>query len=315
MSLSICLITVDPAARVAAILEPLLPHAEEIVIAADSRVDEETLAGYAALADRLFKIEFCQGERHLAWLFAQCSGDWILRLDGDEVPSPAFVRRLSSMLASRNAQQFWIAQAWLYPDADHVLTGAPWSSGFSNRLMRNDGTLRVRGLQHLHADPATPCEYVEEPFYHLDLLISSEQDRRDKVIRYEVSRPHLVAEGGGRINEAFYLPELRDSLELQSVPDEDRAAIARALDGSTIPPSTVPVETCRWFRSRKWTACGRDAPSGPTLIARESSRASLPCRWHPPSNDTSSSGSGTKEASAGPPVWTRARRSGSPIAG
>ena len=125
MSLSICLITVDPAARVAAILEPLLPHAEEIVIAADSRVDEETLAGYAALADRLFKIEFCQSERHLAWLFAQCSGDWILRLDGDEVPSPAFVRRLSSMLASRNAQQFWIAQAWLYPDAGHVLTGAP----------------------------------------------------------------------------------------------------------------------------------------------------------------------------------------------
>ena len=215
----------------AAILEPLRPFADEVIIAADSRVDEETLAGYGSAADKLFRIEFRQAERHLAWLHAQCGGDWILRLDGDEVPSRAFLERLPEMLASRRAQQFWMPVAWLFPDADHVLACMPWSQGFVNRLVRNDGTLRVRGLQHLHAEPVTPCEYIEEPFYHLELLISDEEQRRDKVVCYESWRPNLLAPGGGRINEAFYLPELRDSLELRPVPSEDQESIMRALDG------------------------------------------------------------------------------------
>ena len=242
MSLSICLITADPASRIAAILEPLRPYADEIVIAADSRVEDETLAAYASLADRLFKIEFCMAERHLAWLITQCDGDWILRLDGDEVPSRAFVRRLPEMLASRDVQQFWGATAWMYPDAGRFLAKAPWSGDFVSRLVRNDGTLRARGLQHLHAEPVTPREYIAEPFYHLELLISDEQRRRDKAIHYEVARPHLLASGGGRINEAFYLPELRDSLEFRPVPDEDRATIARALEGAAAPLTTALSE-------------------------------------------------------------------------
>jgi Glycosyltransferase sugar-binding region containing DXD motif len=244
MSLSICLITADPAGRIEAILEPLREHADEVIIAADSRVDGQTLAGYAALADRLFRIEFLLSERHIPWLFAQCGGDWILRLDGDEVPSQAFVERLPRMLASRNAQQFWIPQAWLYPDAGRVLAGAPWGEDFANRLMRNDGTLRARGLQHLHADPVAPCEYVEAPFYHLDLLTNSEEERRDKAVRYEVARPHLTAAGGGRINEAFYLPELRPSLQSRPVPEEDRATIALALAPEPSAPAsrTLPED-------------------------------------------------------------------------
>src|SRR5450759_4894013 len=246
MSLSVCLITADPPSRVAAILEPLRPLAEEVLIAADSHVDEETLAGYGALADRLFRIEFVLPERHLAWLCAQCSGDWILRLDGDEVPSQAFIRRLPVLLASRRVQQYWIPRAWIYPDADRVLTGAPWSEDFVNRLTRTDGTLRVSGQQHTDPEPVTPREYIEQPLYHLDLLTSSPQQRQDKVVCYETSQPRLLAAGGGRLNEAFYLPELRDSLALRPVPEEDRAAIARALDGSSPPTSTVSVENVRF---------------------------------------------------------------------
>src|ERR1035438_8060220 len=150
MSLSICLMTADPPSRVAAILEPLRPFADEVLIAADSRVDDETLAGYDALADELFRIGVLQAERHLALLCAECGGDWILGLDGDEVPSRAFLRRLPDMLASRQAQQFWIPVAWLFPDADRVLASMPWSQGFVNRLVRNDGTLRIRRPHHLH---------------------------------------------------------------------------------------------------------------------------------------------------------------------
>lgn len=229
VSLSVCLITADPAARIAAILEPLRPFADEVVIAADARVDESTLAGYGDLADRLFRVEYWMAERHLAWLCEQCEADWILRLDGDEVPSAAFLRRLPEMLACREVGQFWSAQAWLYPDAEHLLADRPWSSDFHVRLIRNDGTSRFPGMQHLHVEPGEPREYVAEPVYHLDLLLSDEARRREKAIRYELARPGLRAAGGGPINESFYLPELRPSLQVEDVPAEDRDAIARAL--------------------------------------------------------------------------------------
>ena len=52
MSLSVCLIASAPAARVAALLEPLRALADEIVLAVDSRVDAASVARFAALADR-----------------------------------------------------------------------------------------------------------------------------------------------------------------------------------------------------------------------------------------------------------------------
>jgi hypothetical protein len=200
MSLSICMITADPPRQVAAALEPVRPLAEEVLIAADSRVDERTLAHYGALCDRLFRIEYVHSERHLAWMYSQCRGDWILRLDGDEIPSRALVRRLPELICARAVQQYWIRRAWLHPDATHVLDCAPWSEDFVNRLTRNDGTVRIRGEQHTDVDPVTPREYVEEPLYHLDLLASSRQQRLDKAVHYEALRPGLRAAGGRALN-------------------------------------------------------------------------------------------------------------------
>ncbi len=215
-----------------------------MIIAADRRVDERTLAGYRALADRLLEIEHVPGARDLAWVSAQCSGDWILHLDGDEAPSDALVRRLPELLSSSDIQQFWIRRAWLYPDPDHFLASAPWSTDFVNRLTRNDDTLRVSASRRRGSEPVTPREYIQEPLYHLDLLTTSARQRRDKAVRYEVAFPGRLAPGGGRINEAFYLPELRDSLELRAVPTEDRAPLARVLTGTTPEdPRAVVKET------------------------------------------------------------------------
>ena len=236
------MITADPPARVARILEPVRPYAEEIVIAADSRVDEQTLGEYGAIADKLFRIEYVLPERHLAWLWSQCEGDWILRLDGDEVLSQALVRRLPELLGSRDARQYWIPRAWLYPNGGCVLAEMPWSEDFVNRLMRNDGTLRISGQTHSHPEPVTPREYIDEPIYHLDLLTSGHRQRFDKVVRYEAARSRLLAAGGGRLNEAFYLPEARrEAPKLRPMPEEDRAAIARALSGSSAPAAAVSV--------------------------------------------------------------------------
>jgi Glycosyltransferase sugar-binding region containing DXD motif len=193
-----------------------------------------------------------------------------MKIDGDELPGQAFLRRLPELLRSRHVHQFWTANAWIYPDGDHYLAGQPWSTDFVNRLMRNDSLLRVRGIPHLHAEPLTPRDYLEEPFYHLDLLVTAESARRDKVVRYEAARPGLKAVGGGRMNEAFYLPELRDSLDLREVPAEDRGAIERALapeesfadpspgNGQSREPIPV-VSLLEMDRSWEGRAVGKDA--------------------------------------------------------
>lgn len=259
-----CFITADPPARLAAALDPLRGHADEVVIAADSRVSEEALAGYAALADKLFRIEYQLADRHLAWLHAQCSGDWILMLDGDEVPSAALVRRLPTMLSSRKVQQYRIARAWLYPDGAHALDDLPWSVDFVNRLVRNDGTLRSKGQVHDHIAAVTPCEYVDAPLYHLALLTEDETRRREKAARYDAARPGLAAVGGDPLNESFYVPEARGALAWRPIPEEDRTSVDSALSGSTslVPRSPVrpiPVVSASEM-DRLWE--GRDVSEG-----------------------------------------------------
>jgi hypothetical protein len=243
MSLSVCLMTTDPPSRIAAILEPLRPYAEEIVIATDARIDNGVLADYSLLADRLFRVDFRSQERHLDWLNAQCHEEWILRLDGDELVSPAFTRRLPKMLESRTVREFWIARRWLFGDAEHYLAEQPWSVDFVSRLVRNDGTPRSPDLEQGDAAPAVPREYVRDPLYRFALLLQDVRQRRDEAIRREVAQPGRLAANGARLNESFYLPELQSSPRLGEVSEEDRASIVNVLKGSPANnASTTPIQ-------------------------------------------------------------------------
>jgi hypothetical protein len=144
VSLSVCCLTGDAGPRVAAILRSLRPVADEIVVAADSRVDHDRLEQYAAAADRVLRFAVTQVERHFAWLYAQCSCEWIFRIDADEVPSLALVKGLRELTDERRAQQYWFPRRWLYPDPGHWLEETPWWPDYQNRLVRNDGALRFR---------------------------------------------------------------------------------------------------------------------------------------------------------------------------
>ena len=254
------MLTADPPARIAAILEPVRALADEVVIAADSRVSADTLAAYAALADAVHAVEFLTVERHVPWLHAQCAGDWILRLDGDEVPSAALAARLPELMASRTVATYAIARAWCFPDAGHVLDESPWSTDFQTRLVRNGAQSASRA-------------YVAEPIYHIDLLASDEQERRAKAIRNEVVRPHVVAAGGGRLGEAFYLPELRPDLRTRELPPADAAVVARALDPGARRTCRLGAHQGRApFRWPSSTASGRSERCPRPPIARPWSR-------------------------------------------
>jgi hypothetical protein len=265
MSLSVCCPTGDPGPRVHALLEPLRAVADEIVVAADSRTSAEDLGWYAAVADRLTTFEYAGDvERMFGWLHAQCSSDWILLIAGDECASPGLIARLPELTAQRSFNQVFIPVRWLYPDPDHWLDEFPWCPDLHNRLVRNDGALSFRGVNHTDAIRVDPVGIVEEPIYHMATLAPVEA-RRAKVDRYRRSRTDLAV-GGRPVNELYYLPEESSRRAPAPVPPEDRAAVAALIAGTPGPgPAPAPAlgvpaaslaETDRFWSGRAFDAGG-----------------------------------------------------------
>ena len=175
----------------------------------------------AAAADRLYRVEFEPPlERYLSWLHSVCRGDWIFRIDGDEVPSSALVALLPGLISDSAVLQYRVPRRWAFPDSTHWLASAPWAPDYQIRIVKNDpATLRFRGTLHSSAEPALPARYLAEPIYHLALLLTTRSERAERVRRYEAL--------GGRQshvdNRRFYLPELVDDLSLATTPPEDLA--------------------------------------------------------------------------------------------
>jgi hypothetical protein len=237
VSLSVCCLTDAPGARIRAIFASFREVADEIVIAADSRVDEADVEQYRAVADRVLRCEFEFLEAHTAWLHKQCLGDWILRLDGDEVPSPALVAALPALTAAGEVRQYWLPRRWLDPTGEGWLDELPWSPDYQNRLVRNDESLAFSGDLHSGAQPAYPARYLREPFYHLLCELETKEERHIHSLLYELARPFQVAPGGGPFNATFYLPERFARRPPRPLPAEDRTAVDAVLDGAVPAPA------------------------------------------------------------------------------
>jgi hypothetical protein len=258
MTLSVCCATADPPARVARVLAPVRDLADEIVVAYDARVDPATLGPVAAIADRLVRFEFRDYvEQALAWLHGMCSGDWILRLDGDEVVSPRMLDVLAGLERERDVDQFWFGYRWLYPDPGHWLAEPPWSFD-TNRLVRNDpATMWFPGLCHTVAEPVFPAAYPDAPLYHLSWLVSSPQALQAKVEHYLVMPSGHAPEVIEQDVPAFYRPDVAAHGAPAPVPPEDLPLIldvlAAPLEADTLDPVPHDVPLVPWAEvERHW---------------------------------------------------------------
>jgi hypothetical protein len=222
--------TADPPAQVAAALGALRPVADEIVVAADSRVEPGALGAYEGVADRVVRFDFQPPvDRPRAWLAAQCSGDWMLSIDGDEVASQALVDALPELMAAADVVQYWLPRRWLYPDATTWLGETPWWPDFQVRLARTGPTLVARAEPHAGFLGVLPARHVDAPLYHLACLLSDEVSRAAKAERYESAAPGRAAYGGGGLNDVMYRPERWASAPLRRVPADDRPRVGAVL--------------------------------------------------------------------------------------
>lgn len=239
--LSVLCITCDPGPQVQAVLAPLRALASEIVVCADERVSDADVSAYAAVADRVVRYPFARPvERPLAWAHALCQGDWILRIDGDEVPTPELVQAISVAIERVDRTQYWIRRRWLYPTVDSWIDARPWCADFQLRLVRNDpALLSFEGAMHTTARATWSAGFIEAPMYHLDLLVKDESVRRAKSDDYEGLRPGLRAPGGGPM-EIYYLPERWLDRAPAPTPDEHRELLRAATSGElACPPVTL----------------------------------------------------------------------------
>jgi hypothetical protein len=228
----------DPG-RLAALLELCREAVDEIVVALDERVDPERAGRVVELADTVLRAPYAPPpERMLPWLYAQCRGDWILKLDDDEVPGRAFLDGLRDA-ADPAVTHVWFPRRWLFGDADGYLDAAPWVPDFQLRLSVNDERLvRFPGVLHVPVEVAGPARYADAPIYHLDLLRPREE-RELKVAAYERERPGLRS-GGLAFNHALYVPELGDA-RLAPLPPEDAPLVRRVAGAPPAPVGDAPA--------------------------------------------------------------------------
>lgn len=224
-TLAVAMVTGAPPRRVAIAIEGLRRVADEVVLLVDDRVSSRRQRALAELADRVDKVTFQHLEAHLQELHDLCSSDWVLRLDSDEVPSPAFLRRLPALLADEGAQQWAIRRRWLFPDRLHWIDEVPWAPDFQLRLLRRDAQ-RFSGMLHAGVDMVQPVGYVNEPIYHLDCVVNDQRQRQAKALIFDALRPDVVSVGQ-RPQHRLYDPESFASLPPADVPEEDRSVIAR----------------------------------------------------------------------------------------
>jgi hypothetical protein len=240
-SISFCMTTRGPLPRIHRLLTLVRPYVDEIVLAVDRTGNLDALDACAKLADRRMTFDYAAPPcRNIGWLQHQCSGDWLLRFDDDEIPSRALLDALPDLVADRRPTHYGLSRRWLHPDASTYLLSAPWQPDYQLRLVRNiPGIWRFTGQMHDGAIVLGERRLVDLPIYHADLLFLDVDSRRRKAEKYERLRPDHLAEGVP-VN-AIYVPEDWEGLATAPVPAEDRAVIAPVLDPlPPIPPAAGP---------------------------------------------------------------------------
>jgi glycosyltransferase involved in cell wall biosynthesis len=280
-TLSFCITARGPAARVRTLLEIMRPHVDEIVLAVDRDGDPEILDACGELADRRLVYEL-QGSpaRLVGWIMHQCSCDWTLRLDDDEVPGASLLEALPELMSDRYPTEIHLDRRWLFPTPDRYIANWPWTTVFQGRMVRNvRGLWRFQGRVHTAGLFTGEKHAVKLPFYHFDLILNSADDRRRKVLAYEVEAPG--ANVHGIPENLLYLPELYPGLESQLVPREDQLLVNRLL---RCPPALVhprplaPVEEVSFEEVDRFNS---ERPMSPGLY-RASLALERPPRRLPP---------------------------------
>ncbi len=265
-TLSLCVITSGRPEQVRLLLEAWRPHVDEMFLALDERGPHEQIASaVGGLADRIAVLPPMPGmERYLGWAHRQCTSDWILRVDDDELPSRALLDALPSLVAERELTHCWLPRRWVHPSPREAIAQGLWERDIQVRLVRNEpGIWRFAGGTHSNIRVEGAGRVVDAPLLHLVLLLGDVERRRAKADWYERAHPGITDDTGAPINHVF-VPEDVEDLRLAPMDAADEQTVAAFLervdqgppaapaagDPPVMVPRPTPDEVERWNEDR-----------------------------------------------------------------
>ncbi len=261
--LSVVMFTNGPTPLVAAALRQVRSVAHEIVVAVDDRVPVDQLGPLQGVADRVVRAEFVYPlEANLQWLHAQATGDWVLRLDSDDLVSEELLRRLATPGWDEGITHAYVQYRWLWGGPDRMLDQAPWWPDPALRIIRNaPGIVTFPHGAHQVPTVAGTARFWDTPLYHLDLLLRDEETRALKASGYEDENPGNRTDKGWSVSTTYYLPERIDPAPRTApLPPVDAAVAAQLLAvARSHAPVTEPVDEDAL--GEVITAAGRAAPA------------------------------------------------------
>jgi predicted O-methyltransferase YrrM len=215
-NLSVAILAFNSAEYIEPLFHAVMLFADEVVVGVDASSSDTTEEICARYADKLFRLEpIGTSERAIAWLNEQCTGDWILRLDDDELPSTGLVRALPRLLAEREYTHYAVPRRWVTSGGLNWICQHPWWPDWQIRLFRNiHSLLSYPGYLHSECVVGGAGAYVTEgSLYHYTLLYQDEKRRHEKLQQYERISPY-----NSRPN--MYFPS-ETAVACRPVPTED----------------------------------------------------------------------------------------------
>jgi hypothetical protein len=237
--LTLVMLVRNPPTQVAAIAGLFREVADEIIICVDSRVDQQLLQPLIEVSDVLTRVEIDTSYANSSWLIGLANREWVLIVDGDEVPSTALLERLRHLDELSTEVMFaYVGMKWLWPTTNEYLVDEPWRDDPQLRLIRRSARI-LNWPAGLHEAPRIDGKgvFLPEALFHLDLAMNKLNSRREKVSRYDAgeSAPHPGFRES--ISSSYYLPEDRPTdLQKKVVSDEDGELISRVVTASVANP-------------------------------------------------------------------------------
>jgi hypothetical protein len=140
--LTLVMLVRNPPNQVAAIAELFRQVASEIIICVDSRVEQELLQPLIDISDVLNRVEIDTSFANSSWLIGLANREWILIVDGDEVPSAALLERLRRLDELSTEVTFgYVGMKWLWPTTNEYLVEEPWRDDPQLRLIRRSARI------------------------------------------------------------------------------------------------------------------------------------------------------------------------------
>ena len=185
-------LTRNGAKRLPYCLPGLRQIVDELIVQIDDSSTDDSESVARSYTDRVMRVTH-RGpvENQLRAMVDACDGDWVFRLDDDEVLSGFSRDPLQQLLSCRRLTHVWVPRRWLVNQGNEFIETAPWFPDFQMRLFRNLPSL-ISFPTGIH-EPMTMAGVAGFLAWgsidHMDLIWNDRACREAKVRFYQQLRP------------------------------------------------------------------------------------------------------------------------------